>query len=118
MAKIDWHRDVDGYSDEGERAKRAFHREAKARLKKLASDLGMAPGTYDLRTNLAGPASRGETTLHGERIYVQVGGLMNQIMFRTCKGRKDYTGGHNNFANIGQLDHPSALAFLVKGIMV
>ena len=117
MAKIDWHRDVDGYSDEGERANRAFHREAKARLKKLAADLGLAPGTYDLRTNLAGPASRGETTLHGERIYVQVGGLMNQIMFRTCKGRKDYTGGHNNFTAVTALDEPSRLAAMVARIM-
>lgn len=117
MAKIDWNRDVDGYSDEGERAKRSFHREAKARLKKLAADIGLAPGTFDIRTNMAGPASRGETTLHGEGIYVQVGGLMNSILIRTCKGRKDYTGGPNNFASVGQLDYPDALAFLVKGIM-
>jgi hypothetical protein len=117
MAKIDWHRDFDGYSDEGDRAKRAFHKEAKARLKKLAAALGLAPGAFDLRTNLAGPASRGETTLHGERIYVQVGGLMNEILIRSCSGRKDFTGGQNNFANVGQLDHLETLAFLVKGIM-
>lgn len=117
MAKIDWNRAVDGYTDEGERAKKAFHREAKKRLKQLAALIGLAPGTYDLRTNMAGPASRGETTLHGERIYVQVGGLMNSILIRTCEGRKDYRGGQNNFASVGQLDYPDALAFLVKGIM-
>ena len=44
----------------------------------------------------AGTAVSGEITLHGDHLYVQVSqsalGSHSGILFRTCKGRKDYVG--------------------------
>jgi hypothetical protein len=53
------------------KAKRLFHRHARAQLLKLAEALGLQPGEYDLRSNEAGIAVSGEITLHADRLYVQ-----------------------------------------------
>ena len=37
-------------------AKRAFHNHARRRLKQLANALGLAPGSFDLRSNPGGIA--------------------------------------------------------------
>jgi hypothetical protein len=70
-------------------AKRRFHFSARSRLRRLATVLGLEPGSYDLRSNLAGIAVSGETTLHSDRLYVQVSqsamGHDSSILFRTCK---------------------------------
>ena len=52
--------------------KRVFHSTARARLRRLAGELGLAPGSYDLRSNQGGIAVSGEITLHHEQVYVQV----------------------------------------------
>ena len=57
----------------------------------------------------------GETILHTDTLYVCVepGTCMGpgfEILFRTCKGRKDYTGGGNNFARLSLLDDPKKAA--------
>ncbi len=68
--------------------------------RKLAADLGLAPGTFDIRTNKAGIAVSGEVTLHAERLYVSLGQsfLGTSFMFRCCNGRKDYSGAVNRWA--------------------
>src|SRR5437879_4764133 len=85
-------------------AKRAFHSRARRQLRLLADALGLPPGSYDLRSNPAGIAVSGEATLHGDRHYVQASqsamGHAYGILFRTCRGRKDYHGGPNNFASL------------------
>lgn len=50
--------------------KRRFHAIARSRLKKLAAELGLARGSYDLRSNKAGIAVSGEITLHHDRAYM------------------------------------------------
>jgi hypothetical protein len=35
------------------------------------------------------------------------------ILFRTCEGRRDYTGGRNNFASLDLLHRPQELAALI-----
>lgn len=37
-------------------------------------------------------------------------------LIRTCKGRKDYTGGVNHFVSLGMLDDIPALAAAVRAI--
>jgi hypothetical protein len=95
-------------------AKRLFHSRARSQLRRLATTLGLAPGSYDLRSNPAGIAVSGEITLHTDRLYVQISqsamGNANGILFRTCKGRKDYVGGPNNFAALDRLNTPEELA--------
>lgn len=92
---------ITAYTYDGEMKKRKMHSAGRAFLKRLADDLGLAKGAYDIRSNQGGIAVSGEVTLHGEQIYVQLaeyygsrGGV--SILYRSCNGRKDYCGGRNN----------------------
>lgn len=49
----------------------------------------------DIRTNKGGPAVVGETTYHGDKIYIQFNDM--GIMYRTVKSKKDYCGGTNKW---------------------
>jgi hypothetical protein len=99
-------------------AKRLFHTKARHQLKKLADALGLPPDGFDLRSNKAGIAVSGEITLHADRLYVQVcqpaTGGDTGVLYRTCTGRKDYVGGHNNFASLDLLHRPDELARRIK----
>ena len=113
---FDWNRSC-SYD---EQQKSRFHRTARSRLKKLAAELNLIPGSYDIRSNRAGVAVSGEATLHHDRAYIQIGqfGLSSGhgILIRTCKGRKDYTGGPNHFVALTMLDDIPALAAAVRAI--
>ncbi|NDD54941.1 hypothetical protein EBZ39_13935 [bacterium] len=80
-------------------AKEQFLKMARQLAKMTADALGLATGDRDIRVNKAGIAVSGEVTLHSDSLYVQFGqGMMgNTFLCRSCKGRKDYTGGMNNF---------------------
>jgi hypothetical protein len=90
-----------------EENKAVFHRLGKQVLKQVAIDLGLQEGTFEVRSNLGGIAVSGEVTLHGDKIYVQISqscmGRDGDILYRSCKGRKDYTGGMNNFMGVSTL---------------
>jgi hypothetical protein len=100
--------------------KRRFHTTARLRLKVLAIELGLAPGSFEIRSDKAGAAVSGEVTLHHDRAYIQVGqfGLSSGhgVLIRTCKGRKDYTGGPNHFVALTMLDNIPALAAAVRAV--
>jgi hypothetical protein len=100
--------------------KREFHRLARHQLGLLAKALDLPPGSFDLRSNMAGIAVSGEITLHGEHIYVQASqpfcGFDTGILIRTCKGRKDYVGGPNNFASLDLLREPERLSRMVRQV--
>jgi hypothetical protein len=99
-------------------AKRRFHRHARAQLVKLAAALGLDSPDFDLRSNEGGIAVSGEITLHTDRLYVQASqpatGGDTGILFRSCAGRRDYTGGRNNFASLDLLHRPDELAALIR----
>jgi hypothetical protein len=101
--------------------KKTFHATALRRLRKLATILNFEPSTFDVRSNKAGIAISGEITLHHERVYIQVSqscmGFDAGILIRTCKGRKDYTGGQNHFASLSLLNDLPKLAERVRRIM-
>jgi hypothetical protein len=101
--------------------KRRFHIVARARLRRLAAELGFPPASFDLRSNQGGIAVSGEITLHHERVYVQVCQPATRadtgILIRTCQGRRDYTGGRNHFAPLSMLDDIPALAARVRMVM-
>ncbi|WP_095204615.1 hypothetical protein [Mesorhizobium carmichaelinearum] len=103
-----------------EQQKRRFHTTVRSRLRKLAAELDLPSGSYDLRSNRAGVAVSGEVTLHHACAYIQVGqfGLSSGhgILIRTCKGRKDYSGGPNHFVALAMLDDIPALAAAVRAI--
>ena len=97
-----------------EDAKANFHRQAKTVLRRLAKALGYANKDFDLRSNMGGIAVSGEITLHSDTLYVQLSqsalGPNMGFMWRTCKGRKDYTGGANQWAKWESLEDLEALA--------
>jgi hypothetical protein len=70
--------------------KKRFHTTARSRLKKLAAELRLAPGSFNIRSNRGGIAVSGEITLHHDRIYVQVSQFAlrsrHGILIRTCEG--------------------------------
>ena len=103
------------YDDE---AKRLFHLNARRQLRRLADALGLPPGSYDLRCDQGGIAVSGEITLHSTSLYVQAcqpaTGHDSGVLFRTCRGRADYTGGTNNFASLDLLNDPEQLARHIK----
>lgn len=101
--------------------KRPFHATARARLRRLAAELGFSSSSFDLRCNAGGIAVSGEITLHHERVYVQVCQPATRadsgILIRTCAGRRDYIGGRNHFAPLSLLDDIPALAARVRKVM-
>ena len=103
------------YDAEG---KRRFHHHARAQLLKLAAALGLEPDDFDLRSNAGGIAVSGEATLHADRLYVQASQPATRadtgILFRSCAGRRDYTGGQNHFASLDRLHRPDELAALIR----
>ena len=117
----------DGYYNVDESVhplKRSFHRLAKRTLKKVAQLLGLADGAYTIRTNYAGPAVMGDTTLHGEEVYIHITDPMwsdgtGAVLYRTCRGRKDYGGVHsrNNFLGIDAVDNPETIADAMAGVL-
>lgn len=95
---------VNAYSDAGATSKDYFHLEGKKFLRDLAKEIGIPAGTFDVRSNMGGIAVSGEVILHSETLYVQLyescmrPGI--EILFRSCKGRSDYTGGRNFNASL------------------
>lgn len=92
-----------GYDDA---AKRLFHAEARKALRRLADALQLEARDYDLRVCASGPAVSGEVVLHSDRLYVQValsGYGPGEILFRKVRGRQDYCGERNHWADIREL---------------
>lgn len=80
----------------------------------IAGALGLNEGQYDVHVNKAGIACSGEVYLHSDTLYICFeqscvdGG---KFMYRSCKGRKDYTGGANRWMHWADLlDFPKAVA--------
>jgi hypothetical protein len=100
--------------------KRRFHATARTRLRKLAAELRLPSGSFDLRSNQGGIAVSGEVILHHEEFYVHVSQPATRadtgILIRTCRGRRDYTGGANYFAPLSLLDDIPALAERVVAV--
>lgn len=66
-------------------------------LVKLATDLSLPKGSYEIRAIKGGIAVSGEMILHHDKFYVNLSnfGVSGAGFARTCQGQKDYTGGRN-----------------------
>lgn len=90
--------------------KDTFHRTGKKALKEIAELLGLSDGTFDIRSNKGGDGVIGEVTLHADSIYIQFCDInRNSFFFRSCKGRKDYGGGTNNWTSYSSLKNPETI---------
>jgi hypothetical protein len=101
--------------------KLALHRSGMRLCRLLASELEMSPGSFDVRSNKGGIAVSGEITLHHERLYVQVSQscmrpLSLSWLIRSCKGKKDYSGGHNHHLFVTR-DGLGGMLQLCRGIL-
>jgi len=117
MTRIDWYKPC-AYN---ETQKHLFHREARKRLQELAEALCFPRSSYSIRSNKAGIAVSGEIILHTDTLYVQVcqpaTGCDSGILVRSCKGRKEFTGGPNHFGPLSALDDIPALAARCRKVM-
>lgn len=82
-----------GYNEEG---KLQFKTLAMKALRRIAKELNLIKDTYEIRFNKGGIAVSGDATLHHEQFYLTIGEM--GVMWRTCKGLKDYSGGGNRWA--------------------
>lgn len=95
-----------------------YHRTAKSALNKLAKEFGLVKGEFKVSSNMAGDACAGEVTLHTEKLYLMIcekhssNGL--QILYRTCNGQKDYSGGTNQYADLSSLNDEAFKEKLLK----
>lgn len=101
-----------------EAAKRVFHAEGRAAMRRLADALSLNDGDYDIRSNKAGPAVSGEITLHGEEVWIQLSlsalGPGNEIIYRRVRGRADHLGDRNRRASIRDLLAPDKFAARIR----
>ncbi len=90
-----------------------FHRTGKALLQRLAKELGLPKGSYEVRSNYGGMAVSGEVTLHtgpiqqsGLGLYVQIADYSGAgtLLFRVCAGPTDYIGGRNHFGWVEEIE--------------
>jgi hypothetical protein len=106
---------INAYTAEGEKRKNQFHRLGASLLQDIACALKLHPTTYEVRWNPGGIAVCGDVTLHGENIYINFSqsclGPDWGFMYRSCKGCKDYVGGHNQWMKWDKLlNLPLAIA--------
>lgn len=95
------------YLSYNEKAKQRFHEEGKKLLKRVADRMGLAKGSYNIRSNKGGIAVSGEVTLHGESIYIQLSqdSIRDRFLYRRCFGRGDYTGYTNHWMRWDELEN-------------
>ena len=101
-----------------EPAKRLFHSEGRSAMRRLAEALGLKEGSFDVRSNKAGPAVSGEITLHGETLWVQLSlgpfGPDREVCFRKVRDRQDHIGERNHWASVRELVEPDRFAARIR----
>lgn len=85
--------------------KRIYKKEFVKILRNFAKkDLGLNKEDFKISFSEGGHASEGEAILHTDNLYITLAGREHlssnhQVLYRTVKNRKDYTGGGNNFCS-------------------
>lgn len=94
--------------------KRAMAQASKSVLRAVAKEMGLKAGEYDLRFNRGGSSVHGDATLHTDNVYVQLStDTRLGVLVRSCQGRKDYSGGSNQWIGWGKFlsqEAPSDMA--------
>lgn len=99
---------IDGFSDAAQARKDSMHKDGVVFMNRLAGELNLGKSEYRVTSNVAGIAVSGEVTLHADHLYVQLqescfNGRCLQLLYRSCKHRKDYAGGQNHFIAMADL---------------
>ena len=111
-------RNINQYSDIGAARKHAFHKDGRRFLKRLAAAVGLAKGSFEVRVSRGGVAVSGEVTLHSDTLYVQLYESVIRpgvgMLYRRCRGRRDYCGEENHFADPAALDDAQRVERFVR----
>lgn len=103
--------DINGYSDEAQTIKSAWLYAGRSICRKLAKELGLEKGSFDVRVNPAGVAISGDIHLHGEFVYVAISqSCVKGFYWRFCDGKKDYCGKQNRWESFEVLNDLPAFA--------
>lgn len=96
-----------------------FHKKGQAFLKSLAKDLHLDKGTFNVRSLKGGDGILGEVILHSEHLYIQVkqSHLGLEVLYRTCSGMKDYSGGSNQYLLLMNLKEQSMQDWFVGKLL-
>lgn len=97
--------------------KREFKRLGMKLMRELREALGIEA---DVRYNAGGIAVSGDCVMHGDRVYVLLNADMSYgILYRSCSGRWDYSGGRNNWFPVERLIESGFETFVdhVKEVM-
>ncbi|OAS07722.1 hypothetical protein AYO08_10340 [Pseudomonas putida] len=91
--------------------KETLHRSGKRLLKEIAGRLKLPETSYEIRSCKGGNAVMGEVILHSDHLYLMVhlgsGGVL-KVLYRSCEGRKDYSGGLNCYVSVLELASTTA----------
>nr|WP_172688346.1 hypothetical protein [Pseudomonas aeruginosa]AMP35832.1 Hypothetical protein [Pseudomonas aeruginosa] len=91
--------------------KETLHRSGKRLLKEIVGRLKLPEASYDIRSCKGGDGVMGEVILHSDHLYLMVhlgSGSVLRVLYRTCEGRKDYSGGMNHYASVSELASTTA----------
>jgi len=93
--------------------KQLFHSRARHLLRYYVENvLNRSGDFFDICSCYGGPAVPGEAILRTDNLYVQIIGGLTQygecagpirVLYRSCKGREDYTGGRNHWCGVMQV---------------
>ena len=74
-----------------------YRRAGRRILKAIVEQVGLRKGEFEIRWNAGGVAVDGDHILHTDRFYLALSDNcgLGSFYWRTCRGRKDYTGGPN-----------------------
>jgi hypothetical protein len=100
--------------------KRIIAQHYRWQLRKVAQHLGLRADQYILHSNPGGPGVWGEVILHTDKYYLQASQDQSDLglLVRSCKGRKDYTGGPNQWVPFTLLERPQELAAMLKALRI
>lgn len=87
-----------------------LHRSGKRLLLEIAGALELSSESYDIRSSKGGNGVMGEVILHSDHLYLMVHVMTGElrVMYRTCKGPKDDSGGINYFVGVSELASATA----------
>jgi hypothetical protein len=89
-------------------------------LKFIADQMQLPKGSYTISWNPGGIACSGDHTLHTDKVYVALHDNLGWGWFywRTCNGRKDYSGGQNQIVRWDKFVQPGGLDNLIELLIV
>jgi len=84
-----------------------LHRDASRFLRRIASDLHLSDADVTLRLHKDSAKVAGSISLHSDSLCVLVANAKHRpgisIVYRSCRGRDDHSGGSDNFVSLAQI---------------